>query len=88
MQDLLLHLLQDHGAISEKVHQIVQDLPEYRQALHDYETVAGQVRTILGYPLYDAYVSAFLRLGCYEDSAFYALGLGLREELVKLLIGR
>lgn len=88
MQKLLLHLLQENGEISEKVHQIVRQLPDYQQALKDYEIVAGQVRDILGFPLYDAYSSAFMCLNCYEYSAYYAVGLGLREELVKLLVER
>ena len=71
MQDLLLDLFRNRGAISQKVHDLVQDLPDYQQAIQDFDTVSAQVQNILGFPLYDAYVSAFLRVCHHENSAFF-----------------
>lgn len=88
MQDLLLHLLQENDAISRKVHELAHRSPSYQKALQEYNAVARQVQDVLGYDLLDAYEAAFNRCSCYESAAYYALGLGLREELVKLWIER
>lgn len=88
MQDLLLHLLQENDEISHKVHELVHEAPGYQKALQEYNAVAQQVRAVLGYDLLDAYEAAFNRCSCYESTAYYALGLGLRQELAKLWIGQ
>lgn len=88
MQDLLLHLLQENDAISGKVHELVHNSPSYRKALQEYNAVARQVQAVLGYDLFDAYETALHCCSCYENTAYYAVGLGLREELVKQLVER
>lgn len=88
MQDLLLHLLQENDEISHKVHELVHEAPGYQKTLQEYNAVARQVRAVLGYDLFDAYETALHCCSCYENTAYYALGLGLREELVKQLVER
>lgn len=86
MQDLLLHLLQENDAVSQKVRQLVHSSPGYQRAVWEYDVVARQVQDVLGYDLLDAYEAALNRCACYESAAYYALGLGLREELAKLWV--
>lgn len=84
MQDLLLHLLTENEAVAHRVYGLVHALNAYREADAALKVIAGQVRSILGDQLYDAYVAAFLRVGVYENRAYYAVGLGLRQEMAKL----
>lgn len=88
MQDLLLHLLQENDQVSHKVHELVHRSPGYQRAIREYDAVALRVRELLGYELLDAYEAAFLRLAIYENRAFYAVGLGLREEMARLWLER
>lgn len=88
MQDLLLRLLRENDLISHKVYQLVQAAPEYQAAAQDYKAVEHRVHAILGDALYDEYVSAFLRLSSCENTAYYAVGLGLRQELARLWLER
>lgn len=85
MQDLLLDLLDNSSVLSPKIYQLSLSMPGYQEAVQAADALEGKVRRRLGFTLYDQYVSAFLRVLSYDVRAAYALGLGLREELVKAL---
>lgn len=85
MQDLLIRLLWNDSEISSKVYELSHAMPGYQEAVQVYEAVDQEVKAILGFPLYDRYSSALDQLHSYENRAYYALGLGLREQLIRAL---
>ena len=50
-----------------------------------YDSLSEQLREIAGYDLYDRYFAQLIRYTSYEVQAYYALGLGLRADIVKAL---
>lgn len=84
MQDILLKSLWYNSELSHKVCELSRAMPGYQEAAQAHEALAKQVKDILGFELYDQYTSALMRFSNYETYAWYALGLGLREELVKM----
>lgn len=84
MQDIILESLWHSAELSRKVHELSRDMRGYQEAAQAYETIAKQVEDILGFELYDQYLSAQTRFSNYEVYAWYALGLGLRKELVQM----
>ncbi len=85
MQDLLTRLLWNDSEISAKVFELSHAMPGYQEKSQAYDAVAQEVKAILGFSLYDRYVSALMQLCGYENRAYYALGLGLREQLIRAL---
>lgn len=84
MQDIILESLWYSSELSHKVHELSRTMRGYREAAQAYETIAKQVEDILGFELYDQYLSAQTRFSNYEVYAWYALGLGLCKELVQM----
>lgn len=84
MQDIILESLWYSAKLSHKVSELSRAMPGYQEAAQTYEAIAKQVEDILGFELYDRYTSALMRFSNYEVYAWYALGLGLREELVQM----
>lgn len=84
MQNILLKSLWYNTELSHKVPELSRAMPGYQEAAQAYEAIAKRVEDILGFELYDQYLSAQTRFSNYEVYAWYALGLGLREELVKM----
>lgn len=85
MQDLLLELLDNSSVLSQRIYQLTRTMPGHQEAAQAADALEDKVRGHLGFELYDQYVSAFLRVLSYDVRAAYALGLGLRQELVKAL---
>ncbi len=85
MQDLLIRLLWNDSEISAKVFELSHTMPGYQEESQTYDAVAQEVKAILGFSLYDRYLSSLMRLCGYENRAYYALGLGLREQLIRAL---
>lgn len=85
MQDLLPKLLWKNFEIMEAADRLCRTMPGYREAQRVYEDLAEQVRQAAGDELYDQYFSQLIQYSDYEVYAYYALGLGLREELVQAL---
>lgn len=85
MQDLLAELLWRNVAIDEAAHRLRQTLPGFHEAERTYESLSEQLRAAAGHDLYDRYFTQLIRYTNYEVQAYYSLGLGLREDLVKAL---
>lgn len=83
MQDLLAGLLWRNVEIDEAAERLKRTLPGFAEAERELEDLAGQLQAIAGYDLYDQYASRLARCIGYEAQAYYALGLGLRGELVR-----
>lgn len=84
MQDILLKSLWYNTELSHKACELSRTMPGYQEAAQAYEAIAKQVEDILGFELYDQYTSALMHFLDYDTFAWYALGLGLRKELVRM----
>ena len=85
MQDLLNELLWRSTEIDEAADRLRQILPGFQEAKQAYDKLAEQLRELAGYDLYDQYFTQLIRYTNYEVQAYYSLGLGLREHIVKTL---
>lgn len=85
MQDLLAELLLRNTEIDEAAAQLCRTLPGFSDAQQAYDSLAGQIRSAAGCDLYDRYFAQLMRYTNYEVQAYYSLGLGLRESIVKAL---
>ena len=85
MQDLLAELLWRNNEIDEAADRLRQTLPGFHEAEQGYDDLAKQIRDAAGYDLYDRYFAQLIRYTNYELQAYYSLGLGLREDIVKAL---
>ena len=85
MQDLLAELFWDHEEISERADQLCRTIPGYFEAKQRYEDMAEKIQAIVGYDLYDEFFTQLMRYTNYEVCAYYAFGLGLREDVVRAL---
>lgn len=85
MKDLLTKLLWRNPEIDEAASRLKKELPGFSEAEREFEALAEEIRAIAGYALYDRYVSRLMRYSDYEVRAYYALGLGLRGEMVQAL---
>ena len=85
MQDLLSKLLWYNSEISAQAVQLRRSLPGYDAAKRSYDEASEQLRAVVGYKLYDQYITRLGALLEYENLSYYALGLGLREAFVREL---
>ena len=84
MQDILLKSLWYNSELSHKVCELSRAMPGYHEAEQAHNAVAKQVQDILGFELYDRYTMLLMRFLDYDTAAWYALGLGIRADLVKM----
>lgn len=85
MQDLLAELLWRNVEIDEAADRLRKTLPGSSEAERAYDDLSEQIREIAGPELYDRYFTQLMRHTGYEVRAYYALGLGLRGEMVQNL---
>lgn len=83
MQDLLAELLWRSEEIAESAERLRQTLPGFQETEESYDALAEQICSIVGLDLYDRYFTQLMRFTDYERQAYYSLGLGLREEIVR-----
>ena len=84
MQDILLKSLWYNTELSHKVRELSRAMPGYQEAAQAHEAIAKQLEDLLGFELYDQYSTALMRFLDYDAFAWYALGLGVRGELVQM----
>lgn len=85
MQDALLDLLWQKRDVLESISKFLRTIPAYQQAQRDFYAAAEQLRAQVSPELYDRLEDQFLTYTNYEVMAYYAFGLGLREELIRAL---
>lgn len=85
MQDMLTEILWTNDAIPEKAARLCEMLPGFAAAQQEYDDTARQIQDLVGLQLFDRFQQQILRYTDYEVRAYYALGLGLRESLVREL---
>lgn len=85
MNKNLYQLLLDNPTLPEQVLSLCQTLPGYEEAERDYHQNAEQIAELVGFEVYDAFEKA---LFCYtelEIRAYYLFGLGLRQEILRIM---
>lgn len=85
MQELFAHLFWENEEVSHAVACLCEDIPGYRSARTEYERVLSQIQEIAGFELCDRFLDRLTELDRYEEYAYYAVGLGLRETLFREL---
>lgn len=85
MQDLLAEVLWNNVEIAESADRLCKTLPGFHEAEQRYDALAEQICSIVGLDLYDRYFTQLMRFTDYERQAYYSLGLGLREEVLRAL---
>ena len=83
MQELFSKLLWDNPDLCQTAERLRETLPGFQEAQREYNALAEQVQAAAGYDLYDRYFTRLTRCTSYEAQAYYALGLGLREEIAR-----
>ena len=51
------------------------------------EQAARQIEAAVGLPAYEDYFAKLADFGCYLQGGYYAFGLGLRQELIRQMLG-
>lgn len=85
MQDVVLDLLWRNPEVLESISKFLRTLPAYQAAQRDFYAAVDQVREQVSPELFDCLQDRFFTCTNYEVCAYYAFGLGLREELIREL---
>lgn len=85
MQELFAQLLWENEEIPEKAAQLCERLPGFDAAQQEYDEALQKIQDLVGYQLCDQFCQRLYRYTSYEVRAYYALGLGLQEALLREL---
>lgn len=85
MQDLIETLFCDNPELAPAIARFCANQPDFVSAERDYEAAASKIADLVGFELFDEFVSAYLRYTSYEVDASYRFGLGLREAAAERL---
>ncbi len=85
MQDVVLDLLWRNPEVLESISKFLRTLPAYQAAQRDFYAAVDQAREQVSPELFDCLQDRFFTYTNYEVCAYYAFGLGLREELIREL---
>lgn len=85
MQELFAELFWRSEEVSHAVACLCKDLPGYHSAKEECNKIESQVRELIGYELYNQLLDRLTEYNRYEEYAYYAVGLGLRETIFRAL---
>ena len=85
MQELFTELLWKNEEISHAVACLCEDVPGYQAAQRECDEIVSQVQEIIGFELCDQLLTRLGECSRYEEYAYYAVGLGLRETIARAL---
>ena len=85
MKDAILDLLWKSPDVMESISKFLLTLPAYQQAQRDFYAAADQMREQVSPEPFRCLEDRFFTFTNYEVCAYYAFGLGLREELIREL---
>ncbi len=85
MGDLFAELFWRGTELDEAAGRLCETLPGFSEARQAYDELSEQVREAAGASLFDEYFAQLIRYSSYEIRAYYSLGLGLREKILKAL---
>lgn len=86
MQELFTKLFWENEEVSHAVACLCKDIPGYQSVQTEYEQLLSQVQEIIGYELCNQFLEQLTELDRYEEYAYYAIGLGLRETVFRELM--
>lgn len=87
MQELFTELFWANEEVSHAAACLCEALPGYRSAGEAYNKIVSQVRELVGFELCNQLLERMTEYHCYEEYAYYAVGLGLREAVFRALCG-
>ena len=87
MQQLLAQLFWLNAEVPEAVERFLDTVPSYQAAKREYEQAARQIEAAVGLPAYEDYFAKLADFGSYLQGGYYAFGLGLRQELIRQMLG-
>lgn len=87
MQELFAELFWENEEVSHTVACLCKNIPGYQSAKTEYDRVLSQVQDIIGYELCNQLLEQLTECSRYEEYAYYAVGLGLREATFRELCG-
>ena len=79
MKKLFAQLFWESEEISHAVACLCQEIPGCQSAKAEYERVLSQIQDVIGYELCNQLLERLAEYRRYEEYAYYAVGLGLRE---------
>lgn len=79
MQELFTQLFWENEEISHAVACLCEDIPGYQSAKQECGKIVAQVQEIIGYELCNQLLERLAEQSRYDEYAYYAVGLGLRE---------
>lgn len=85
MQDMLTEMLWTNTEIPDQAARLCETLPGFGAAQQEYDEALQKIQDLVGYQLCDQFCQRLFRYTSYEVRAYYALGLGLREALLREL---
>lgn len=85
MQELFAKLFWENEEVSHAVACLCEDIPGYQSAKKEYDKIVSQVQEIIGPELCIQLQDRLTEYNRYEEYAYYATGLGLRETIFREL---
>lgn len=85
MQELFAELFWKNEEVPHAVFCLCESLPGYRSAKQECDKIIAQVQEIVGYELCNQLLERMAEQNRYGEYAYYAVGLGLREQAVRWL---
>lgn len=86
MGDLLQNILRQETETVQAAWELLNTLPDYMDARQELEKASEAIRAQVGFQAYDAWENAWLACCACELRTYFALGLGLRRELIRALM--
>lgn len=87
MQELFAELFWPNEEISHTVACFCEGIPGCQAARQEYNKIVSQVQEIIGFELCNQLLDRLTEYSKYEEYAYYAVGLGLRETVFRALCG-
>lgn len=86
MGDMLSNILRQETETAQAAWELLKTLPDYKESRQQLEQASEFIRAQVGFSAYDAWESAWLECSAWEVRVYFALGLGLRGELIRGLM--
>ena len=86
MQKLFAELFWENEEVSHTIACLCETIPGYRSAQTEYDNILSQVQEIIGFQLCNQLLERMTEFHRYEEYAYYAVGLGLRETVFRELM--
>ncbi len=82
---ILRSLFFDNPGLSDAMGKFCRSFPEYAETHQKYECLLEELERAMGTPWTLQFEDALNRCWAVEDNAFYLFGLGVRQEVLRVL---